>query len=87
MGFSNERMRTGQLVNWFLLDGLELTPAGSHGMGGGGAAAVAPAVQVAPQAAPVVQAVAPPAPPKPKPKQTREQQLLAQVKGNPAALM
>lgn len=28
MGFSNERMRTGQLVNWFLLDGLELTPAG-----------------------------------------------------------
>lgn len=59
---------------------------GSHGMGGG-AAAVAPAVQVAPQAAPVVQAVAPPAPPKPKPKQTREQQLLAQVKGNPAALM
>ena len=23
MGFSNERMRTGQLVNWFLLDGLE----------------------------------------------------------------
>lgn len=25
MGFSNERMRTGQLVNWFLLDGLELT--------------------------------------------------------------
>ena len=60
---------------------------GSHGMGGGGAAAVAPAVQVAPQAAPVVQAVAPPAPPKPKPKQTREQQLLAQVKGNPAALM
>ena len=27
MGFSNERMRTGQLVNWFLLDGLELTPA------------------------------------------------------------
>lgn len=26
MGFSNERMRTGQLVNWFLLDGLELTP-------------------------------------------------------------
>lgn len=60
---------------------------GSHGIGGGGAAAVAPAVQVAPQAAPVVQAVAPPAPPKPKPKQTREQQLLAQVKGNPAALM
>lgn len=56
-------------------------------MGGGGTAAVAPAVQVAPQAAPVVQAVAPPAPPKPKPKQTREQQLLAQVKGNPAALM
>lgn len=29
MGFSNERMRTGQLVNWFLLDGLELTPAGN----------------------------------------------------------
>lgn len=29
MGFSNERMRTGQLVNWFLLDGLELTPANS----------------------------------------------------------
>lgn len=28
MGFSNERMRTGQLVNWFLLDGIELTPAG-----------------------------------------------------------
>lgn len=28
MGFSNERMRTGQLVNWFLLDGLELTPSG-----------------------------------------------------------
>lgn len=28
MGFSNERMRTGQLVNWFLLDGLELTPPG-----------------------------------------------------------
>lgn len=28
MGFSNERMRTGQLVNWFLLDGLELTPGG-----------------------------------------------------------
>lgn len=23
MGFSNERMRTGQLVNWFLLDGLK----------------------------------------------------------------
>lgn len=31
MGFSNERMRTGQLVNWFLLDGLELTPAGNPG--------------------------------------------------------
>lgn len=29
MGFSNERMRTGQLVNWFLLDGIELTPAGN----------------------------------------------------------
>lgn len=29
MGFSNERIRTGQLVNWFLLDGLELTPAGN----------------------------------------------------------
>lgn len=29
MGFSNERMRTGQLVNWFLLDGLKLTPAGN----------------------------------------------------------
>ena len=29
MGFSNERMRTGLLVNWFLLDGLELTPAGN----------------------------------------------------------
>ena len=29
MGFANERMRTGQLVNWFLLDGLELTPAGN----------------------------------------------------------
>ena len=29
MGFSNERMRTGQLVHWFLLDGLELTPAGN----------------------------------------------------------
>lgn len=29
MGFSNERMRTGQLVNWFLLDGLEMTPAGN----------------------------------------------------------
>ena len=29
MGFSNERMRTGQLVNWFLLEGLELTPAGN----------------------------------------------------------
>ena len=29
MGFLNERMRTGQLVNWFLLDGLELTPAGN----------------------------------------------------------
>lgn len=29
MGFSNERMRTGQLVNWLLLDGLELTPAGN----------------------------------------------------------
>jgi len=28
MVFSNERMRTGQLVNWFLLDGIELTPAG-----------------------------------------------------------
>nr|DAZ75150.1 MAG TPA: protein of unknown function (DUF4417) [Caudoviricetes sp.] len=29
MGFLNERMRTGQLVNWFLLDGLDLTPAGN----------------------------------------------------------
>lgn len=29
MGFSNERMRTGQLVNWFLLDGLEMSPAGN----------------------------------------------------------
>lgn len=35
MGFSNERMRTGQLVNWFLLDGLELTPAGSRPPRGG----------------------------------------------------
>ena len=29
MGFSNERMRTAQLAGWFLLDGLELTPAGN----------------------------------------------------------
>lgn len=29
MGFSNERMRTGGLVNWFLLDGMDLTPAGN----------------------------------------------------------
>ena len=60
---------------------------GSHGMGGGGGAGGA--AKAAAPAAPVVQAVAPPAPPKPKPKpkQTREQQLLAQVKGNPAALM
>ena len=28
MGFSNQTMWTWQLVNWFLLDGLELTPAG-----------------------------------------------------------
>ena len=53
---------------------------GSHGMGGGAGGAA----KAAAPAAPVVQAVAPP---KPKPKQTREQQLLAQIKGNPAALM
>lgn len=29
MVFSNERMRTAQLAGWFLLDGLELTPAGN----------------------------------------------------------
>lgn len=29
MGFSNERMRTAQLAGWFLLEGIELTPAGN----------------------------------------------------------
>ena len=28
-GFSNERMRTAQLAGWFLLEGIELTPAGN----------------------------------------------------------
>lgn len=28
MGYTNERMRTGGLVNWHLLDGLDLTPSG-----------------------------------------------------------